>query len=304
MQNKSWIAICCALVTCLIWSGNFIIARGVHEWIPPISLAFWRWLIALLILTPITFRKVHEEWIHIKANLVYLFFMGLTGISMFNTIIYFAGHHTSASNLAIIMATAPILTIFFACLFRIESFSKAKSSGAVLALLGALLVISKGDLSSLLTMNFNHGDLLVSLSALIWAGWNLALVKKPKSISTLSFLAMTIFFGLLCISPFYAYEAIFIKATSFDLNVLLVFLYIGALASVLAWFLWQKAIEILGPVKTNLIYYSIPVFAAFAAFIILGESLGHYHYLAFTLVLCGVLISNLHKYRKKSAKAV
>ena len=283
------------MITCLIWSGNFIIARGVPNWIPPVTLAFWRWFIALIILVPVAFKKVKKEWSLIKENLWYLFFMGLTGVGLFNTIIYFAGHYTSANNLAIIMATAPILTVFFACVFRVERFSKAKSFGAILAFTGALFVIMKGEISTVLNIVFNRGDILVSMSALIWSGWNVALVLKPKAISTLSFLFITVAFGVICLCPFYVYELVAFEPVSFDLNVIGVFLYTGALASVLAWFLWQKSIVTLGAVKANLICYSVPVFAAFASFFILGEELQSFHYVAFVLVFSGVLVSSLNR---------
>ncbi|NQY79748.1 MAG: DMT family transporter [Candidatus Caenarcaniphilales bacterium] len=295
LQKKYLIAICFALLTCLIWSGNFIIARGVHDWIPPISLAFWRWFIALIILVPLSFKKLKDEWSHINKSLGYLFVMGLTGVGLFNTVIYFAGKYTTANNLAIIMATAPILTIFFACIFRVEKFSKAKSAGAILAFLGTLFMISKGDLASALNMAFNRGDILVSLSAFIWGSWNVALVVKPKEISTLSFLCVIVAFGVLSLTPFYIFERMVLEPINFNLNVLGIFLYIGALASVLAWFLWQKAVEALGSVKANLIYYSIPVFAAFSSFFILGEELQYFHYLAFALVFSGVLVSGLNR---------
>ena len=109
MNKTNLLALLYALIACLIWSGSFIIARGVHEFIPPITLAFWRWVVAMVIIIPIGYRYVIADWPVVKIHWKYFVFMGIFGVGIFNTMVYYAAHYTSAHHIALISSTAPIV---------------------------------------------------------------------------------------------------------------------------------------------------------------------------------------------------
>src|SRR5688572_1580736 len=101
-----------AILAVFIWSGNFIAARGVYKEIPPVSLAFYRWLLATLIILPFAVRQFRAEWTAVKTSWHYLFWVSLTGIALFNTFVYIGAHYTTAINLALIGTTSsPIIAI-------------------------------------------------------------------------------------------------------------------------------------------------------------------------------------------------
>ena len=107
-----------AIIATLLWSGNFIIARKVSNSISPISLAFFRWTCASLVLFPFAYKQVIAEWSHLKANWKILTWLALTGIALFNTFVYVAGHNTSAINMALIGTTSsPIFATAMAVIF-------------------------------------------------------------------------------------------------------------------------------------------------------------------------------------------
>ena len=111
------IGICLAVTAAMVWSGNFIISRGVNQLIGPISLAFYRWFLAALIITPIAWASFKKEQLIVKQNSKYLFWVSLSGITLFNTFIYTAGHYTTAINMALIGNTSsPIIASFFSWL--------------------------------------------------------------------------------------------------------------------------------------------------------------------------------------------
>jgi drug/metabolite transporter (DMT)-like permease len=91
-----------------LWSGNFIIARGLNERIPPVSLAFWRWVVAVIVFLPFVLKPLIAERDILKSNIPYLSITALLGITIFNTLIYYAGHTTTAMNLSLIAITFPI----------------------------------------------------------------------------------------------------------------------------------------------------------------------------------------------------
>src|SRR5262245_48211678 len=110
-----------ALLAVLIWSGNFVIARKVYKQIPPISLAFYRWLLASVIITPFAFNQFRKEWVAIRKSFWYLFWSALFGITLFNTLLYVGAHHSTAINLVLISATSsPIIATILAVIFLKE----------------------------------------------------------------------------------------------------------------------------------------------------------------------------------------
>ena len=135
------IAIALSLLACVLWSGNFFIARGVHEWIPPVTLAFWRWVVAFAVICPLGLPHVLRQWPLIRQHLPFLIGMGVLSVGLYNTLIYIAGHYTNAHNIALIACTAPIWTLFLAGLFGVERLSRFKLGGAICAFIGALVVI-------------------------------------------------------------------------------------------------------------------------------------------------------------------
>lgn len=295
MTKKELTATVLALLACIIWSGNFVIARGVHEWIPPIGLAFWRWIIAFICILPFSYPNVRKEWSIIIEHWKYLFAMGAFGVATFNTLVYLAAHHTSTHHIALISAIAPIGTLLLVGIFGIERLSIFKAIGAACAFLGAVTVITHGNINTIIDQKWNIGDLLLILSTFIWASWSVGLRLKPKTLSIRAFLTVCMAIGGVCLMPFYIWETIYITPVPFTLKAWSIYLYVGIAASMIAWFFWQYSVETIGPVKTSLIYYSMPIFSGVLAIILLDEPLALYHILGFFLVLIGIIVSNLRK---------
>src|SRR5687767_5067270 len=104
--KQLYIGIGLAVLATIIWSGNFIVARAVADEIPPISLAFYRWLTASLIMLPLAWKKFGAEKQVVLQNRKYIFWVSLSGITLFNTFVYYAGHYSPAINLALIGTTS------------------------------------------------------------------------------------------------------------------------------------------------------------------------------------------------------
>jgi drug/metabolite transporter (DMT)-like permease len=148
-----------AVFATVIWAGNFIVARALNQDILPVSLAFWRWAIAVATLAPFALRSTFTDWKMVKKHLPYLTVSALLGVTVFNTLIYIAGHTTQALNMALIATSSPIFIVFMSRFFYGETISLTRAAGMMLVVSGVLMLIAGGSLERLLSISFAIGDL-------------------------------------------------------------------------------------------------------------------------------------------------
>lgn len=289
----------CALAATAIWSGNFIIARGLSESISPISLAFWRWVVAVIIFLPFAIKSLMAEWDIIKNNLPYLSITAFLGITTFNTLIYFAGHTTTAINLSLISITFPIFIIILSRLFYREAITINKGIGILLVAAGVVLLVTKGTPSILLHLSFAIGDIWMLLAAFIFAIYSLLLKRKPVKISIWSLQLSTFILGLIFLFPFFIWDCATVSPFEFDTRTIFSILYVGIFASLSAFVLWNKAIVIVGPTKAGMVYYTLPLFSGTLAYLFLQEDISMLHFYCALLIVSGILTANYESNRVK-----
>lgn len=293
-----------AVLAALIWSGNYIVARGFHRDITPVSLAFFRWLTATLVLAPFAYRQVKQQWPLVKNSWTYLLVTALFGVSLFNTFIYVGGHTTSATNLAIIGTTAaPVFVLFIAHLFTREKAGSFQVAGTLLCILGILLLISKGDFTRLRQFRFLPGDLWVLLAALSFAIYTVLVRKKPKEMAPLSFLFATFCLGTLLLLPAFVIDSAAGLTFQWSLPLLAVFLYLGVGASVISFLCWNTAIQKIGPSRTALFGNLIPVFSTVEAILFLGEKGSLVLVLSLVIIFSGLFVANIGQLTRGSRKS-
>jgi len=284
-----------ALAATAIWSGNFIIARDLNESIPPISLAFWRWFVAVIVLFPFAIKKLISELDIIRKSIGYLSIVALLGVTIFNTLIYLAGHTTTAINLSLISITFPVFIVILSRIFYGELITLNKSIGILLVLSGVILLITKGILSTLLDLTFAIGDIWMLLAAIIFAIYSLLVKTKPKNLSVSSFQLSTFILGIIFMLPFFIWETLTIPSIQFESKMLFSILYVGIFASLTAYLLWNKAIVKIGPTNAAMVYYTLPLFSGFLAYLFLNESIGMLHLYSLLLILSGIIIATYKK---------
>lgn len=299
-KNNIYIGIGLAILATLIWSGNFVVARGVFKQIPPISLAFFRWLTASLLLAPFAMQRFAEGQKIVKKKFSYLFWTSLTGIALFNTFVYIAGHYSTAINMALIGTTSsPIIATVLAAVFLKERIGWLRILGIIVCITGILVLISKGSWQALKSFQFSIGDGWILLAALMFAIYNTLAKKKPVEISPVNFLFTIFALGTLVLFPFFIAEnrqlLIITRTAVIDWNVSLVLniLYLGLGTSVISFLCWNAAIARLGAARTALFGNLIPIFSSLEAVIFLGEKITPVHYISGLLVIGGLLLANL-----------
>lgn len=294
-QKDISLGIVLALVATIIWSGNFVISRSVIHLIGPISLAFFRWSFASLILMPFAWKVFKEDWGIIKARPAYFFWTALTGVSLFNTFVYIAGHSTSAINMALIGTTSsPIFASLLAYLFLKEKMGLMRIIGMIICMIGILLLLSQGNMEKLMAFHFTTGDLWVLAGAFSFAIYNVLVRRKPKELSSIRFLFVVFFFGANLLIPFFLYELTYAPPIVWNTELVSSILYLGIGTSVISFLCWNLALHKLGTARTVIFGNLIPVFSTLEAVWLLGEKVTLIHWVSGLIVILGLVIANMY----------
>jgi drug/metabolite transporter (DMT)-like permease len=281
-----------ALAATAIWSGNFIIARGLNDAIPPISLAFWRWAAAVAVFLPFSLKPLIRERHVLNAHLPFLSITAFLGVTLFNTLIYVAADSSTAINISLICLTFPIFMILLSRIFLGETLGAARAAGIVVTLSGVALLISGGDPSRLFGLSFSRGDFWALAASVTFAVYSILLKRIPKDLSVWSFQLSSFILGLLFLFPFFIWERAVTAPPQWSAENLFSIFYLGAFASVAAFVLWNKAVASIGPTKAGMVYYTLPLFTAVLARIFLNETMGAAHALSMCLIVAGIVGAN------------
>ena len=281
-----------AVISTAIWAGNFVIARSLNQSITPISLAFWRWLVAVMVILPLAIRQLSIEREIIRKNLPYLAVTALLGITIFNTLVYLAGRSTTAINLSLISITFPIFIVILSRIFYRETITVYKGMGIFIVAVGVIWLITKGNPARLLNISFALGDVWMLIAALTFAVYSILLKHKPAELSFWAFQSSLFILGLTFLLPLFIVEYQIVPPVKFDTRMILSILYVGLFASLTAFVLWNKAIQIVGPARAGMVYYTSPLFSGLWATLFLQESISMIHFYSVVLILSGILISN------------
>jgi drug/metabolite transporter (DMT)-like permease len=288
-----------ATMAAIIWAGNFVIARGVNQQIPPITLAFCRWSLATVLMMPIAFNAFKNEWPILKKNGAYLFWVSLSGIALFNTCLYISGHYTTAINMALISTTSsPIFATIFAIIFIGERINAFRLTGMLVCLSGILLLISKGSLQTLLSFTFSIGDLWALAGAIAFAVYNVLVRKKPTTISATTFLLAIFGLGTLLILPGFLIEQVNAAPIVWNNSLLISLLYLGAGTSVVSFLCWNAAIKRIGAGTTVLFGNLIPIISTIEAVLFLNEPFQKIHMISAGIVIFGLILANSGQHKK------
>ena len=277
----------------LFWSGNFVIGRGLNDVLPPIGLAFWRWVTALAILLvvagPLAWRQRREILAHWKILTVF----GVLAVCGYNTFIYLALQTIPTINATVVNSGIPLFIPLFAWLFAREPITVRQGLGLVLSLAGVLWIITRGDFRALASLSFGAGDLWVLLAVVDWAAYSALLRFRPAGLHPLVFLVAIVAIGLVGLAPFYAAEAMTGTPMPATPQSIAVVLYVGACASVLAYICWMRSVALVGPTITGLGVHLMPILAGGFGILFFGEELGPYHVIGAVCILSGIALTSL-----------
>jgi drug/metabolite transporter (DMT)-like permease len=259
-----------ALALCaLLFSGNFVAGRGLRGQVDPLTLNFLRWLIAFVLLVP--FAWPHADFTALRREWRLVLALGATGLASFHTLTYQALRSTTAANALLMLSLIPIVTLLGSALLWRERPSKGQIGGSVISVVGAAVLITRGDVSGILAHGLNAGDLWMLLGVVIWSAYTLLLRRCPKDLPPLVLLTASAAAALMLMAPPLLLLTPTPLAVFASPTVLLSIGYIAVFASVVGFQLWLRGVAGLGPVRAGQFLHLMPVFGAVLAFVILGE---------------------------------
>ena len=272
-------------------ASNLIVAKGGVEYVPPISLAFWRWTVVVLILLPFTYSFLIKNSKIIKKEFKKLFFIGAMGCGVCGAFPFLAGETTTVTNMGIIYTSSPVFIILISAIFFNEKVNFTKIIGLVSCLIGVFTIIIKGDLNLLVNLNFTIGDLWMLGAAIGWALYSIYLFYWKTQLPIFQRFTLVAFFGAVSLLPFYIAEEILIQRTIFDTNFFLWVIFAAVSPGIIAFTLYTMVQEKLGASLTGFTLYIFTIYAAIYGFILFDEKLEVYHFLGTVLVFIGVYLA-------------
>ena len=280
----------------LLWGGNFVIGRAVAGDIPPITLAFLRWIVAFIVFFPIAYSRTKKEWAMIKQHIGAVVILALTGVAAFNTLVYIGLHYTTSINASLMNSSTPIIIYILSFLFLKERLTRFQLLGTLLSLAGVLFIISGGSLESILAFSFNKGDIIVLVAVFCWSVYSLLIKKYAGKLPGYSTFLVTIALGALMLLPFTVYELLTTsQPIVWGTSTIGAILYVGIIASIIAFLSWNTGVVALGANKAGIYLNFIPVFAAIFAILFLDEQLIFAQIIGGIAVIAGVFISSIKK---------
>jgi drug/metabolite transporter (DMT)-like permease len=278
-------------ITALCWAGNAVVGKLAAGHIPPVTLSFLRWFFAFLIVLPLSWRHVVQDWKAIRGRFAIMLLLSITGISAFNTMQYWSLEHTQAINTLLLQPAAPLFVAMWSLALFGTRLTLAQALGIMLSLVGVLVIMLRGDLTSLKDVDFNRGDLIFVLALLIFGLYSVMTAKRP-AIHALSFVAFTFGCGAACLIPFFIWELSARPVMEINGANLLTLFYVAVFPSTVAYLCFNRGVALIGANRAAPFFHLVPVFGTAMSILFLGEHPQLFHFVGFALVLTGVFVAS------------
>jgi drug/metabolite transporter (DMT)-like permease len=287
VNSRAYFYLC---ITALFWGGNSVAGKMAVGHVSPMMLTTLRWVFALIVILVLMTPQIRRDWDKIRKHWLQLLAYGAIGFTTFNALLYSALKYTSAINAVILQAGIPMLIFLFNfVLFRTKA-SIAQVIGFTVTLVGVLVTAAHGDVTSLLSLEFNFGDALMIAACIVYAGYTVALRYKP-TMHWQSFIAAPAFGALLSAIPLLFWEIGTGTAIVPDTTGWVIVLYAAIFPSLMSQVLYVRGVEMIGANRAGLFINAIPVFGTLLSVMLIGETFHLFHLVALLLVLGGIAIA-------------
>lgn len=261
-------------------------------------LMFWRWALALVVLTPFALPALVREWPAIRPQLGRVFVLGTAGVGVFSACLFAGAYYSLALEVGLLNATTPIWVMLMAMLGGAPAGGARQWGGIALALAGVATILLKGSLTGIADLEFHVGNIFTLAGAIVFAWYTLALGARPLGISALSTTVLMAWSGVASIiAP--AYIAFLLLGGTDPLlppdrpvGASLAVAYIAFGPTLLGNLFWIYGASRLGAARAGPFLYLSPVAALVLAVTLLGEPLALFQLAGACAILCGVALSS------------
>jgi drug/metabolite transporter (DMT)-like permease len=297
-----WLALALLVFASACWAGSSVAGRAAVGDVPPMALSFLRWFIAFLVLLPLGARPLWAERRIVVRHLPIMCAFAFFGVVGFTVPYYVGLRFTEAVNVGILNASSPTLIILLTFAMLGVAIRPAQFVGVGFALVGTLIIVSRGDIEILLGFVLNVGDMLALSAFLSWAMYTVMLRWRPPGVSSYSFLVAIFALASLMMLPLYAVELALGRSFEHNVGNWFIIGYAALFPSTLAYLAWNVAVPIVGPNLAAITQYLNPVFAITLAALILGETVEDFHLAGIATILLGIYLSGRRRKRGEPEK--
>ncbi|WP_428773468.1 DMT family transporter [Vibrio sp.] len=286
------------IVTVFLWGGNTIVNKLASTAIEPSAMSFYRWFVAMLIFTPFCLPRVIRRWASIRPYLGKIALLSLLGMVLNQSLGYYAGLTTTASNMALITSLVPLMSVLLSVPLLGKRLSLLSVGGALLSLLGLAYMLGAGDVLFFTRRAVSPGDAMMLLSALSYAAYCVLLKRWTVPFDNASFIYMQGMLAVLMLTPLWLSSEQLLPSQ----QALPLIAYAAIAASIVAPLLWVKSIARLGADSSAMFMNLLPVITVTLAVLLLDETLHDYHLLGGALVLAGVSLAQIKVRRPANSR--
>jgi drug/metabolite transporter (DMT)-like permease len=278
-------------LTSLFWASNIVLARFVAAHVPPMTLSCVRWIGAFVMLLPFAWPHLQRDWPALRARLPLMVVLSATGFAFNNALSYWALHYTQALNALLIQSSGPLFVALWSLALFGLRLTWAQLAGIAISLAGVLTIILRGDLTALVSIQFNKGDVMFAGAVLSFGLYSALMPRRPVT-HQLSLISFTIGCGAVLLLPFSIWEYSIGSTLKFDLLTVATLVYVVIFPSTLAYLFFNRGIALIGPNRAAPFLHLVPVFGSAMAILLLGEQPRLFHLIGYVLVLAGVVIAS------------
>lgn len=285
------LAIALLFIAPALWSVNYLVARWAPGVIAPHMLALGRWLVAAVVLSVFCWREIAAKRVHVRAEAAHFIVLGALGMWVCGAFVYVGGHSTTAVNIGLIYAGSPVLIALASALWLHERFGVKQWLGVALAIVGVVHIIIKGQWAALAAVRINGGDAWIAVAMVGWAAYSLLLRAWPSAFSPLARLTLIACGGVVVLAPFTTIEAVWWRPSTLSWQSVALVLAAALLPGAAAYGAYSHMQRVLGSARAGMVLYLGPIYAAVAAWLVLGESIERFHVVGAALVLGGIALA-------------
>src|SRR5699024_6316151 len=275
----------------IFYAGNILVGSAINS-LPPLTIAMVRLLVASVVLLPFGLREI-REWRRAVINYKIPFLlMTLTGVTFFNTFIYGALQFTSTTNVSVLEASIPVVTVIMSAFSLGEKIRGMQWIGVLISLMGAVWVVLDGRLFQLAAIDWNVGDLIMLGAVISWAVYSILVKKYMHHFPTYATVLVMSGISVVLLFPFVTVEWIVVGVPLlFEGSHLTGLIYLGVFPSVIALIFYNKAVSHLGASRASIFLNFLPVATMIGAYVWLGETISVMQIVGAIAVMSGVLLT-------------
>jgi drug/metabolite transporter (DMT)-like permease len=275
----------------LLWAGNWVTGRALRDAFDPVSLNFWRWLLATALLAPFALPGLRGKWQLVRAHAGILLLLSLTGVAVFHSMVYLGLRTTTTVNAVLLNSSIPVFIVACSWILERERATARQVAGMLVSIAGILVILSRGEAANLMRLELHAGDAWILVAMPIWGIYSVLLKRRPVGLGGLEFLFVISAAGVAMLAVPTAVIALVAPPPMPGTGALLGVAYVAIGASVLAFICWNRGVAIVGANAAGFTLHLLPAFGTVLAIVFLGESFSAFHAAGIAVIIAGVVLA-------------